>query len=69
MKAYPRVEIQLRDTPLEAFQLLMKYTYCGEMKIEDSDLQVRIAAAHIRGHNCSDNRVSGIPSFHSDMHS
>jgi len=46
MEAYPRVEIQLWDTPLEAFQLLMKYTYCGEMKIKDSDLQVLIATYH-----------------------
>ena len=41
-EAHPRVEIHLQDTPLEAFQLLMKYAYCGEMKIEDSDLQVWI---------------------------
>jgi len=34
------VEIPLQDTPLEAFQLLMKYTYCGKMKIKDQDLQV-----------------------------
>ena len=39
-EAHPDVEIPLQDTPLEAFQLLMKYAYCGNMKIEDQDLQV-----------------------------
>ena len=39
-EAHPDAEIPLQDTPLEAFQLLMKYTYCGKMKIADSDLQV-----------------------------
>jgi len=42
-EAHPDVEIPLQDTPLEAFQLLMKYTYCGKMKIEDQDLQVSSA--------------------------
>jgi len=46
MEAHPGAEIPLQDTPLEAFQLLMKYTYCGEMKIKDSDLQVWIATYH-----------------------
>ena len=45
-EAHPGAEIPLQDTPLEAFQLLMKYTYCGEMKIKDSDLQVWIATYH-----------------------
>ena len=41
-EAHPGAEIPLQDTPLEAFQLLMKYAYSGSLEITTAKLQVCI---------------------------
>ena len=41
-EAQPGVEIPLPDTPLEAFQLLLKYAYTGQIKISNANFPVSV---------------------------
>ena len=41
-EAHAGAEIPLPDTPLEAFQLLLQYAYCGSLEMKTAQLQVII---------------------------
>lgn len=39
-EAHAGAEIPLPDTPLEAFQLLLRYAYCGSLEMKTAKLRV-----------------------------
>ena len=49
-EAHPGAEIQLDDTPLQTFQLLLQYAYSGCLEVKDAELPVRC-------HSCNSNNI------------
>ena len=43
IEGQPGAEIPLPDTPLEAFQLLLKYAYSGSLKMKNAQLEVHLS--------------------------
>ena len=46
-EAHAGAEIPLPDTPLEAFQLLLQYAYCGSLEMKTAQLQVGFALVFV----------------------
>ena len=40
MKEATMDEIELHDVPVEAFQMVLEYAYCGRLEMENDTLQV-----------------------------